>query len=436
MDWNIQWTYQIQMDQRLSIFKQSVIFLLIISISFGQRTKQERKDPKQANIEQFNLTVSPRVTDQSNKIQLNTYILLPSFALQFIKENGGFQSKFEARISILNRDGEQIDSKTVEQILSASDYVETVSKKNWYFIQHDFMVAPGKYTVVGEVLDVDTRNRGVHEKEVDLTKFNKDFFILDPQVMTYYKGSWQGENKLMPSYKNEIRPQQSIVPVVISGRVSSEDYSIKLMLKNNNDEVIASIDSTISNNKTFLNERFDLNVKNVHGLRGKLNVILSQNDQVDEKEVEMMIKRPGVSSNIRDVDEALDQMRYILTNEERSKMGKAKKKEREKLFYEFWRDRDPTPETSVNELMDQYYYRVSYTNEKFASFGPGWKSDMGMIYILFGPPDDTQRSFINSSRNTYETWYYYTINRNFDFYDENGFGDYRLSTPYIYGRAW
>ncbi len=436
MDWNIQWTYQIQMDQRLSIYKQSIIFLLIISISFGQRTKQERKDPKQANIEQFNLTVSPRVTDQSNKIQLNTYILLPSFALQFIKENGRFQSKFEARISILNRDGEQIDSKTVEQILSASDYVETVSKKNWYFIQHDFMVAPGKYTVVGEVLDVDTRNRGVHVKEVDLTKFNKDFFILDPQVMTYYKGSWQGENKLMPSYKNEIRPQQSIVPVVISGRVSSEDYSIKLMLKNNNDEVIASIDSTISNNKTFLNERFDLKVKNVHGLRGKLNVILSQNDQVDEKEVEMMIKRPGVSSNIRDVDEALDQMRYILTNEERSKMGKAKKKEREKLFYEFWRDRDPTPETSVNELMDQYYNRVRYSNEHFTSFTPGWQTDMGMIYILFGAPDDIERLYMNNSRNANQTWHYYRINRNFTFYDENGFGDYRLSTPYIYGRAW
>ncbi len=43
---------------------------------------------------------------------------------------------------------------------------------------------------------------------------------------------------------------------------------------------------------------------------------------------------------------------------------------------------------------------------------------------------------MNNSRNANQTWHYYRINRNFTFYDENGFGDYRLSTPYIYGRAW
>ena len=107
-----------------------------------------------------------------------------------------------------------------------------------------------------------------------------------------------------------------------------------------------------------------------------------------------------------------------------------------KLFYQFWKDRDPSPGTVVNELMDQYYYRVSYTNEHFTSFSPGWKTDMGMIYILFGPPDDTQRSFSTGNRNTYETWYYYTINRNFSFYDENGFGDFNLTTPYYRGVGW
>ena len=77
------------------------------------------------------------------------------------------------------------------------------------------------------------------------------------------------------------------------------------------------------------------------------------------------------------------------------------------------------------------------TNEHFAAVGsPGWKSDMGMIYILFGPPDDTQRSFSRGSRDAYETWYYYSINRNFSFEDDNGFGDYKLTTPYFRGVGW
>ena len=115
---------------------------------------------------------------------------------------------------------------------------------------------------------------------------------------------------------------------------------------------------------------------------------------------------------------------------------KSKRKERGKLFYQFWDDRDPTPGTITNELMDQYYYRVKYTNEKFAAFQPGWKTDMGMIYILFGPPDDMQRSFGTNSRNTFETWYYYSISRNFTFYDENGFGDFKLTTPYYRAVGW
>ena len=167
-----------------------------------------------------------------------------------------------------------------------------------------------------------------------------------------------------------------------------------------------------------------------------IDVTITQENESDSKVIELRIRKPGLSYFISNVDDALDQMRYVVTDEEYKRVKKAKRKEREKLFYQFWKDRDPSPGTVVNELMDQYYYRVSYTNEKFASFLPGWKTDMGMIYILFGPPDDTQRSFSNSSRYTYETWYYYTINRNFSFYDENGFGEFKLSTPYYRGVGW
>jgi GWxTD domain-containing protein len=167
-----------------------------------------------------------------------------------------------------------------------------------------------------------------------------------------------------------------------------------------------------------------------------IDVTITQENESDSKVIELRIRKPGLSSFISNVDEALDQMRYVVTDEEYKRVKKAKRKERDKLFYQFWKGRDPSPGTVANELMDQYYYRVSYTNEHFAAFDPGWKTDMGMIYILFGPPDDTQRSFNNSSRYTYETWYYYTINRNFSFYDENGFGDYKLTTPYYRGVGW
>ena len=105
----------------------------------------------------------------------------------------------------------------------------------------------------------------------------------------------------------------------------------------------------------------------------------------------------------------------------------------ENLFFQFWKKRDPTPETEYNELMEEYFGRVDYTNEYFdASWRPGWETDLGMIYILFGTPDEIQRTNPRSSSSAvYQIWYYYRVNKQFVFKDQNGFGDYRLDTPFL-----
>ncbi len=424
------------MDKRLKIIKLTFLFCIAFTVIYGQRGLRNDKDLKATNIEQFHLMAALQSYSEDGKIKLTIHVIIPSYALQFVKKNGGFESSFEARIALLNEADQQIEHKAIQETLKAVDYLETISKSNWYFFEHEFIVHPGKYNIVSEVMDLDTRNRGVREKKIDLTKFISDFVLFPPQVMIHYKGSWQGGGKFMPSYKNEISFQQPIVPVVISGKVKKGNYSLHMVLKDADDMTIFSLDSTFTNEMDHFNHQLELTVKEVQGLRVKLFVDLEQDGKKDEQMIELIIKRPGVSSNIRDVDEAIDQMRYILSNEERSKLSKARKKDKENLFYEFWKERDPTPETSNNELMDQYYARVRYANEHFTSFTPGWRTDMGMIYILFGPPDDIERIFMSNNRNAHQNWHYYRINRSFTFYDENGFGDYRLTTPYIFGRAW
>ena len=424
------------MDKRLKNIKTALLIILVLTVVNGQRNKPDKNNLKVSNIEQFYLIVSPQASSERGKIKLNTHVMIPSFSLQFVKENGGFVSSFEARISLLDEDGQQIDHKSIQETLNAQDYLETVSKSNWYFIEHDFLVNPGKYTIVSEVLDIDTRNSGVREKKVDFTKYKDGLNLFPPLVLVKYTGSWQGDEKLMASYQNEITFEQSFVPIYITGNVSVGDYSIKLDLKSTDGESISSIDTVFTNSEKFFNHQLNLPVNNMQGLRAKLYVELEQEGQSEKQSIELKIKRPGVSSHIRDVEEAMDQMRYILTSDERSKFSKVKKNDREELFYTFWKERDPTPETAINELMEQYYSRVRYVNEHFTSFTPGWRTDMGMIYILFGPPDDIERIFMSSDRNANQTWHYYRINRSFTFYDQNGFGDYRLTTPYITGRAW
>lgn len=86
-----------------------------------------------------------------------------------------------------------------------------------------------------------------------------------------------------------------------------------------------------------------------------------------------------------------EDVRYVITDEERVAFKRlATDEEREQFVEQFWRRRDPTPDTMENEYKEEHYRRIAYANERFASGIPGWKSDRGRIYITFGPPDEIE----------------------------------------------
>ena len=82
---------------------------------------------------------------------------------------------------------------------------------------------------------------------------------------------------------------------------------------------------------------------------------------------------------------------YIATDAERAAFMRFRTdEEREKFIEQFWLRRDPSPDTPENEYKEEHYRRIAYSNERFASGAPGWKSDRGHIYIVFGPPDEIE----------------------------------------------
>ena len=80
---------------------------------------------------------------------------------------------------------------------------------------------------------------------------------------------------------------------------------------------------------------------------------------------------------------------WIITEEERSAFKQlSNDEERDNFIEAFWQRRDPTPDTVENEFKEEHYRRMAYANEHFAAGIPGWKTDRGRIYIVFGPPDE------------------------------------------------
>jgi GWxTD domain-containing protein len=88
----------------------------------------------------------------------------------------------------------------------------------------------------------------------------------------------------------------------------------------------------------------------------------------------------------------LDQdVAWIITDEERSAFKQlSNDEERENFIESFWQRRDPTPDTAENEFKEEHYRRIAYANEHFPAGIPGWKTDRGRMYIVFGPADEIE----------------------------------------------
>jgi GWxTD domain-containing protein len=129
---------------------------------------------------------------------------------------------------------------------------------------------------------------------------------------------------------------------------------------------------------------------------------------------------------------------YIITDEERAAFAKlTTNEEREKFIEQFWERRNPKPGSPVNEFKKEYYRRISYANLHFAASGrPGWRTDRGYIYIVYGPPDEIAVSSYGRSPGTHvpygiEVWNYRHVkgvgdNLSVQFMDTTGKGDFEL----------
>ena len=139
---------------------------------------------------------------------------------------------------------------------------------------------------------------------------------------------------------------------------------------------------------------------------------------------------------------------YIISPEERhSFLHLATNEEREQFIEAFWQRRNPDPDSPENTFKEEHYRRIAYANEHYASGIPGWKTDRGKIYIMWGPPDevdshptggnwDRPQDQGGGSTSTYpwETWRYRHLdgeglgeNVELEFVDPTSTGEYHIT---------
>ncbi len=108
------------------------------------------------------------------------------------------------------------------------------------------------------------------------------------------------------------------------------------------------------------------------------------------------------------------------------KVAEAPPAERVRAWSLFWRSLDPTPSTESNEAFGDFLQRLKYSLSAFSKHKPGWRTDMGKIYIEHGPPDKVEDRQTTQLGGNYQLWYYYSKGVVYVFEDTIGTGDYHL----------
>jgi GWxTD domain-containing protein len=165
-----------------------------------------------------------------------------------------------------------------------------------------------------------------------------------------------------------------------------------------------------------------------------------------DKETKRKMKR-----TLKELDNAYRQwltedVAYIISPEERNAFLQLDtNEEREQFIEQFWLRRSSNPDLPDNDFKEEHYRRIAYANEHFASGIPGWKTDRGRMYIMWGPADEIESHPTGGtydrpmeegggSTTTYpwETWrwrYLEGIGENIilEFVDPSGSGEYHLT---------
>jgi GWxTD domain-containing protein len=125
-------------------------------------------------------------------------------------------------------------------------------------------------------------------------------------------------------------------------------------------------------------------------------------------------------------EDTLDLLGYMADDDDVERLKGVSPDQRVEEWNRYWKSKDPTRTTDLNEALSEFLRRVRFTLENFSQHEPGWKTDMGRIYIRHGPPDNIVDRNGSTLGSRLRIWYYYSMGLAFIFEDSMGSGLYRL----------
>ncbi len=358
--------------------------------------------------------------------------------LVFEKDESLYKAVFKVALEISDVRNSAIKRYYDSKSLKVNNYQETIDPLKVLNGVINFHLPDGKYILTTIISD---ENSGRELKPQPDTIVVKKDETLQPLVSTK---SIDCDGPKYPQFINlegNIPFTDDTIDLIIPV-ISLDIDSIKVKVINDGEDVYQS----------FVKDKFtaalgiklcngNIIVSTLNDSIKTLNFILKNiNEKLREGNVEITIESANheivFNKNVEwinkpislfDAEVAIKSLEFI---EDESVIKKMLDNDDEKypsVLQEYWKKYDPTPSTTFNPLMNEYYQRIDYAAKNFKPIGKtdGIKTDRAKIFIKYGNPLNIERHS-NGIGKVVETWYYENPSRKFIFVDKDGIGNYIL----------
>jgi len=393
-----------------------------------------------AGVSQFNtkqaffVDFADYIDSTPSKTRLDVFVQVPYSSIQFVKQNNSFYASYNLSLIFYDKEKKNILFERIwKEKVTTDDFEHTISKDNFNLSYKTFDFEPGEYLLTCILEDLDSRNSYSVDYNININPISDSLGLSDVIFVKDVVKDSSGE-KIVPNVSKTVTNKTKNLPVYFEIYSNKErdvilEYIIEDLRNNSSVKQTSPYKIKTGTNSifyTFENTEFKLG-----DYKFTVNLKDIENNNIASTEKKLYSVIAGLPQSIVDLDKAIEQMIYIASPNEIDfiKEGKTYEEKLER-FLAFWEKRKPNPKMDENPILNEYYRRVEYANKNFKGWGrEGWRSDMGMIYITFGPPSYVERHPLEPNSRPYEIWDYYELNRSFIFVDQTGFGDYRLINP-------
>ncbi len=421
-----------------AIMNKFALGCVALALGFGNVAAQvevsKESTPEAESL--FDVDAISFASDSAGRSRLDVYMAIPYEQLSFVKSDDKFVASYEMTLSVYDSAKALVTEKLWTRETKAASFEQSVSSGAFSVEQISLLLRPGYYQISVQCRDMESRTVRRVNKQITISDYALPGFHLS-DVMLISKISMKGDKRsitpsISPNIGNISIPFHVFFEAYNPDGSKSTRFSTSVYDPKKN--LVATFDTTLTlnggRNQVFLQvDQTSLSI-------GDYNLFVQAFPADDTTKVlattsrMIVVRWSGMPKSVKDLDLSIEQLVYIAKDKELDVIREAKTpEEKQKRFIEFWKKKDPNPNTIRNEKMEEYYMRVDYSNKHFKHYTEGWRTDMGMVYIIFGTPNNVDRHPFDSDAKPYEVWSYYELNYSFVFVDQSGFGDYRLTTP-------